>query len=139
MIGGVKKLEGTATTTASPAAVWAQLEDPAAWTRWGRWSTVEVEGGGPQQVGAIRRLVQGRFDVRERITAVEPERRTAYDLVEGLKVTGYQAEVVLDPLPDGGTKITWRSQYDHASPFTAVLLRVAIKDTPKRLAKATAT
>jgi hypothetical protein len=134
----VSKLEGTATTTASPAQVWAQLEDPEAWTRWGRWSIVEVEGGGPQQVGAVRRLVQGRFDVRERITAWEPVRRTAYELLDGLKVTGYEAEVVLDPLPDGGTKITWRSSYVKASPFTAVLLRVAVRDTPKRLAKHTA-
>jgi hypothetical protein len=44
--------------------------------------------------------------------------------------------VTLEDAPDGGTRIRWRSVYDRAGPVTAVLLRLAVRDSCRRLAKA---
>jgi hypothetical protein len=84
----VKTIEAVATTSGSPAAVWALLADASKWPRWGSWSKVEVEGGGPQKLGAVRVLV--------------------------------------------------KSPYDHAAPLAALVLRLAVRDARKRLAKAAA-
>jgi hypothetical protein len=116
--------------------VWALLSDASSWTGWGSWSEVFVEGGGEQRPGAVRVVVRKPFRVRERITDWEPERRMGYEVVEGMKVRGYRATVTLEPAADGGTTIRWHSTYEHAGPFTATVLRLAVRDTCKRLARA---
>jgi uncharacterized protein YndB with AHSA1/START domain len=132
----VRTIEAAATTPASREAVWALLEDAPTWAEWGSWSKVEVEGGGEQRVGALRLLVNGPFRVRERITEWEPGERLGYELLEGMRVRGYRATVTLEEAPAGGTLIRWRSVYDRAGPLTALLLRLAVRDSCKRLAKA---
>jgi uncharacterized membrane protein len=132
----VKTIEAAETTSASPADVWALLEDAPEWARWGSWSEVEVEGGGPQRPGAERILVRRPYRVRERITEMVPGERFAYELLDGMRVRGYRATVTLDEAPGGGTLVRWRSSYDRAGPFTALLLRLAVRDSCKRLAKA---
>ena len=106
------------------------------WAEWGSWSSVEVEGGGKQQPGAFRVLVNRPFRVRERITEWEPGERIGYELLEGMRVRGYRSTVTLEEAPGGGTLIRWRSVYDHAGPLTTLLLRLAVRDSCKRLAKA---
>jgi polyketide cyclase/dehydrase/lipid transport protein len=132
----VKVIEATENTTASRDAVWALLEDPASWAEWGSWSSVEVDGGGPQGVGVERTLVRRPYRVRERITEWEPGRRHSYELLEGMNASGYRSTVTLDDAPGGGTVIRWRSEYERAGPFTAFMLRLAVRDSCKRLAKA---
>jgi hypothetical protein len=132
----VKTIDAEATSTGSPAAVWALLADASMWTRWGAWSQVEVEGGGPQQLGAVRRLVKAPYRLRERVTEWVPEERMAYELLDGMRVRGYRAVVTLEPSPDGGAVVRWRSAYEHAGPLTALLLRFAVRDACKRVAKA---
>jgi polyketide cyclase/dehydrase/lipid transport protein len=132
----VKVIEATENTTASRDAVWALLEDPASWAEWGSWSSVEVDGGGPQGVGVERTLVRRPYRVRERITEWEPGRRHSYELLEGMNASGYRSTVTLDDAPGGGTVIRWRSEYEHAGPFTAFMLRLAVRDSCKRLARA---
>ena len=134
----MKTIEATATTTGSPAAVWALLADPAQWTRWGAWSRVEVEGGGEHGPGAIRVLERKPYVVRERVTDWEPERRMGYELVDGMKVTGYRSAVTLEPTDGGGTRVRWHSTYESAGLFTAFILRMAVRDSAKRVAKAAA-
>jgi uncharacterized protein YndB with AHSA1/START domain len=129
-------IDAAATTTAPPEAVWTLLEDASAWSRWGSWKDVHVEGGGPQQPGAIRVLVRPPFRVRERITAWEPGRRMGYELVSGMHVRGYHATATLEPDAGGGTSIRWHSEYASSDPVTALILRLAVRDTVKRLAKA---
>lgn len=129
-------LQGTATTTASRDDVWALLADARRWQEWGAWSRSEVEGGGEHEPGAVRVLTQRPFTVRELVTDWEPGRRMGYELLEGMNVTGYRATVQLDDAPGGGTRITWRSTYEHAGILTGLLLRLAVRDVPKRLARA---
>jgi hypothetical protein len=132
----VKVIEATKATSASRDAVWALLEDPDSWAEWGSWSSVEVDGGEPQGVGVERTLVRRPYRVRERITEWEPGRRHSYELLEGMNARGYRSTVTLDDAPGGGTVIRWRSEYEHAGPFTAFMLRLAVRDSCKRLARA---
>lgn len=129
-------IEAVATTSGSREAVWALLEDAPRWAEWGSWSQVEVEDGGDQRPGAVRVLVNWPFRVRERITEWVPGERIAYELLEGMRVRGYRSTVSLEDAPGGGTHIRWRSVYDRAGPFTALLLRLAVRESCRRLAKA---
>jgi hypothetical protein len=135
----VKTIEAEATTAATRDEVWSLLEDAASWAEWGSWSSVEVEGGGPQAVGAVRALVRGPYRVRERITEWEPGRRHSYKLLDGMNAEGYRSTVTLEDAVGSGTVIRWRSEYERAGPFTAVVLRAAVCDSCKRLAKAAST
>ncbi len=138
MIAGMGTIEAAATTSASPAAVWALLADASKWSQWGGWSKVEIEGGGEQGPGAVRALVRAPFHLRERVTTWVPGERMGYELLDGMRVSGYKAEVTLEPTADGATVVRWRSTYDRAGPVTALLLRFAIRDACKRVAKAAA-
>ena len=132
----MKTIEATETTSGSRDRVWALLADAPRWAEWGRWSNVQVEGGGEQKLGSERVVVNRPYRVRERITGWEPGERLEYELLEGMRVQGYRSEVSLEDAPGGGTVINWRSTYDRAGPFTTLLLRLAVRDSCKRLAKA---
>lgn len=129
-------IEARAQASASADAVWRLLADASEWSRWGAWSKVEVEGGGEQGAGAVRRLVNGPYRIRERITEWVPGERMSYELLEGMRVRGYRSTVTLEEAAEGGTLVRWRSTYDRAGPFTSVVLRLAVRDACRRLAKA---
>jgi uncharacterized membrane protein len=132
----VKTIEAEATTPASRDQVWALLEEASSWAEWGSWSSVEVDGGGPQGVGVERTLVKWPYRVRERITEWEPGRRHSYELLDGMNVRSYRSTVTLEDAPGDGTIIHRHSEYDRAGPLTALVLRAAVRDSCKRLAKA---
>ena len=132
----MKTIEASATTQASRDKVWPLIADVSAWSRWGRWSSVEIEGGGEHGLGAIRRLVQRPFVVREVVTEWEPGSRMSYELLDGMNARGYRATATLEDAPGGGTIVRWRSEYESADPITAFLLRTAARDTVKRIARA---
>jgi hypothetical protein len=134
----MKTIEGVAKTPASRDAVWAQLADVSKWSRWGSWSEASVEGGGGQQVGAVRVLVRRPYRVRERITEWVPGERMAYEMIEGMNVDGYRSVVALEDAPEGGTVVRWTSTYDKAGLVAGLVLRMAIPDSAKRVAKAAA-
>jgi uncharacterized membrane protein len=136
MIAAMKTIEAVATTSASPAAVWALLADASTWARWGSWSKVEVEGGGPQAPGAVRLLVRTPYRLRERITEWVPGERLGYELLDGMRVRGYRSVVMLEEAPGDGTVVHWRSTYEHAGPLTALVLRLAVRDSCRRVARA---
>ena len=132
----MKTIEAEATTPATRDEVWSLLEDAASWADWGSWSSVEVDGGGPQGVGVERTLVKWPYRVRERITEWEPGRRHSYELLDGMNAEGYRSTLTLRDRPGGGTVVRWRSEYERAGPFTALVLRAAVRDSCRRLAKA---
>lgn len=136
IITAVRTIEAVATTSGSPDAVWSLLADASTWARWGSWSSAEVEGGGQQGLGAVRVLVTGPFRVRERITEWVPGERMAYELLEGMRVRGYRSVVTIEQSTDGGAVVRWRSTYDQAGPLTALVLRLAVREACRRLAKA---
>jgi uncharacterized protein YndB with AHSA1/START domain len=132
----MRTIEATATTQAAPAAVWELLADASRWATWGSWTNVEVEGGAEHGPGAVRVLERSPFRVRERVTEWQPGVRMGYELLEGMRVRGYRSAVTLEPQPDGGTLVRWRSTYERADPLTALVLRLAVRDSCRRVAKA---
>jgi hypothetical protein len=132
----LKTIEAEASTPATRDEVWSLLENAASWADWGSWSSVEVDGGGPQGVGVERTLVKWPYRVRERITEWEPGRRHSYELLDGMNAEGYRSTLTLEDRPGGGTVVRWRSEYERAGPFTALVLRAAVRDSCRRLAKA---
>jgi uncharacterized protein YndB with AHSA1/START domain len=136
MIAAMRVIEATADSSGSPAAVWALLADASRWAQWGAWSKVEVEGGGEHGPGAVRVLVRAPFRVRERVTDWVPGERMGYELVDGMRVRGYSAQVTLEDNGRGATLVRWRSTYERAGPLTALVLRLAVRDACKRVAAA---
>ena len=134
----MKNVEASATTPAARDQVWKLLADEKQWPVWGRWSSVVIEDGAAHGLGAIRRLVQRPFTVREIVTEWEPGSRMSYQLLEGMNAKGYEATATLEDAPGGGTIVRWSSHWDSADPVTSFLLRTAARDTVKRLAAAAA-
>ena len=69
----------------------------------------------------------------------EPPSRFAYEMLSGLPLRDYQAEVTLTDSAEG-TEIHWHSEFDARIPGTGPLLRRqlggVVADTAERLARA---
>jgi uncharacterized protein YndB with AHSA1/START domain len=102
-----------ARSKASPQEVWRLLTDTSTWPSWTfpDEAVLEQEGSSEREgVGAIRRFrTRGRI-TRERVVVFEPPTRFGYELLSGIPIKDYRAEVLLKP-DDGGTVIEWRSAF----------------------------
>jgi len=92
----------------SPQQVWTVLADTASWADWAPFDEVAVEQG--HELGEIRRLRTGRITTRERIVGFDPPRRYVYEIVSGLPIRDYVAEIVLSPSQDG-TQVRWQARF----------------------------
>lgn len=116
--------------SAAPAdAVFALLADGGDWAAWAgplvprsRWYRTGTPA--PGGVGAIRELGIRPILSREEILEYVPPRRLVYTIVSGIPVDGYRGVVELDPLPGGGTRITWQSSFVPIHRGTGPLLRL---------------
>ncbi|HEX4489658.1 MAG TPA: SRPBCC family protein [Acidimicrobiia bacterium] len=133
-------IDATLTTTADPAAVWKLLGDIGTWTTWGRWTLAELEREGkldPAGVGAIRRFRYLGRETREEVVGFDAPTRFAYELMSGLPLRNYHAEVTV--VPDGaGARLDWHSVFD-ATPRARLVqpyLAWFVRDTAKRLLRA---
>jgi len=121
----VSVIEHEATTTASPAAVFALLADGSTWPRWspiGSFELLEPGDAMPEGVGAVRMFHTGRVHSKERVVTAKPNETFAYELVSGLAVREYRAAVTLSP-GESGTTIRWRSTFRAKVPGTGWLYR----------------
>jgi uncharacterized protein YndB with AHSA1/START domain len=126
---GHQHIEATAWSAAPPAAVYGLLIDGATWPTWSGHDGAEVEEQGEGDgdgVGAVRVLRRGRVRSRERIVALETDRRLAYELVDGLPLRDYRAAVELTP-ERGGTAIRWSADFAAKVPGTGPLYAFALK------------
>jgi hypothetical protein len=137
---GSWEIDVEVTSKASPETVWRFLSEVETWPTWSAFDEAALEAPGspdPQGVGALRRFRFGRVRSRERVVAFEPPRRFAYDLVSGLPVRDYHAEVTLTAR-DGGTAVRWHSTFRAKYPGTGRLvqrrLSVFVRDVATRLA-----
>ncbi|ADJ45348.1 hypothetical protein AMES_3523 [Amycolatopsis mediterranei S699] len=107
----------TAESAAPPSVVWALLLDPRSWPAWSPIDALEtarsagLSPDGRDDVGAVRAFRTGKVVTKERITALEPERRFAYEGAENPQLSDYRATVELTGLPGGGTRIRWHGSY----------------------------
>lgn len=118
----------TVRSAADPATVYGLLVDGAAWPTWSPLGSFELEregDGGGETVGAIRVFRTGRKVSRERIVTCVPGEQFSYELVSGLAIDNYRADVRLRP--DGtGTVIEWHTSFDSRVPGTGWLYRRAL-------------
>jgi hypothetical protein len=123
---GRQEISERAHTSAPPAAVHALLRDGATWPAWSPLGSFELreEGrDGGESPGAIRVFRTGRTTTVERIVELVPDRRFSYELVSGIPIRGYRADVDLTPAADGGTDIHWHSTFTARVPGTGGLIR----------------
>jgi uncharacterized protein YndB with AHSA1/START domain len=114
------------TVSAPPEEVFALLGDVTGWASWSAFDESGLERSGspvPDGVGAIRRFRYGRTRSREEVTVFDPPHRLGYRLLSGVPAKGYEALVTLTPAPDGGTAITWHSEFRAQWPGTGGLVR----------------
>src|SRR3954471_21903136 len=121
-----------ARSLASPEQVFAVLGDAPRWQEWAGpvvpRSSYEREGvPAPGGVGAIRRLGVGPLSSREEIVGYEPPSRLSYILLDGQKRHGYRADVDLEPLDGGGTRIVWKGSFRPPLPGTGRLMLLGFK------------
>ena len=136
-------INATAHSTATVDEVWALVADVSTWTEWGRWREATIEQPGTDSrggVGAVRRFRTGRTTTRELIVAIEAPRRFSYELLSGLPIRDYRADIALSAAPDGGTDITWCSHFEGIMPgqggFMRMFLGRFIADCARRVARA---
>jgi Polyketide cyclase / dehydrase and lipid transport len=126
-----QKISVRAETTADPDAVYALLVDGATWPTWSPLGSFELEQAGPdggEGVGAVRVFRTGRVTSRERVAELVPGRRFSYELLSGLPVRDYRADVDLARAAGGGTEIHWRSRFLPKVPGTGWLIRRRLTD-----------
>ena len=107
----------TEVTAAPIEVVFDVIADAPGWSRWNRSiarASWEVEGDpAPGGVGAVRALGAARGPLsRERIVAFAPPRHLAYVIDSGpMPVRSYRADITLESLSDGGTRISWMGSW----------------------------
>jgi uncharacterized protein YndB with AHSA1/START domain len=122
-------IEADAHCDAPPEAVWPLLSDVRTWKDWAPFDTSELEheaDGDPNGVGAIRRYTRGKHVTREVVVAYDAPSHFAYELLEGVKVRDYRADVRLERAPEGGTDIRWRSTYYAQAPGTGRIVQIVL-------------
>jgi uncharacterized protein YndB with AHSA1/START domain len=128
------RIESRIHVRAPASIIWEALADARRWPTWSPNDTATLEREGdpaPDGVGAIRVMRTGKITVRERVVAFEPEKRLAYQLLSGLPVKDYQAEVVLTPQggDKGTTELVWRATFKPQLPLTGKWAKRRLQET----------
>jgi len=116
----IQEIDVSAHSKGSPEQVWALLADARSWPRWAPFDDATIEEG--EGVGELRRFKRGRRTTRERVTTFDPPRVFGYELVSGIPIRDYRAEVTLTP-GNEGTDIRWRSRFRAKIPGTGAIAR----------------
>jgi uncharacterized protein YndB with AHSA1/START domain len=137
-----RRLFVTSTSAAPPDIVFSLLVDTNGWTAWSlaeEASVVTSPSGEPEGVGAVRTFRTGRTTSVERVVAFDRPSHFSYELVSGLPLVDYRADVRLVP-NGGGTAITWESSFRTRFPTSGFvyqrMLQRFIAKTADRLARA---
>ena len=121
-----QEISERAHSSASPAAVYALLRDGATWPTWSPLGSFELRQEGRdsgESLDAIRVFRTGRTTTIERVAELVPDRRFSYELVSGIPIRGYRADVDLTPAADGGTDLHWHSSFTAKVPGTGGIIR----------------
>lgn len=130
----------TAESSGAPSRLWSLLIDARSWPRWGTVDSLVLERSegispdGRDEVGAVRAFRTGRIVTSERITALDPDRRLAYQDAQNPFMKNYRAEILLSEKPAGGSVIRWRGTYE--VPFGPhLIMRRTMDHTMRRMAE----
>jgi hypothetical protein len=101
-------------SVASPQDIYPLLRDSSTYPVWSMVGAYEMERAGekePHDLGEIRILKTWPFTAREEMIEFESNRCVGYKLLSGFPMRDYRARTTLEPLPGGGTRITWQSSF----------------------------
>jgi hypothetical protein len=132
----MKCIDVRVSTTAEPSAIYDLLCDGATWPTWSPLDSFELTRSGAdtrEGVGAIRVFRTGRVTTTERVAELVPDRRFSYELVSGLAIRDYRADVDLHT-EDGGTTIHWHSAFRPKVPGSGWLYRRSLSRFIERCA-----
>jgi polyketide cyclase/dehydrase/lipid transport protein len=126
---GIQRIEARGHSDATPAVIYALLRDGSTWPTWSPIDKFVLEQAGspePESVGAIRNFHSGKYTMRERVAELVPDKRFSYELLGGLPLTGYRADVDLTPV-GGGTDIHWHTTFKAKVPGMGWIYRRALQ------------
>jgi uncharacterized protein YndB with AHSA1/START domain len=109
--------------------VWDVLTDHRAYQEWGAVKSASLETNGfpdVNGVGAVRRLADGPFVIREKVLEFEPKTRFVYTVLSGPPVRDYRATVTLDPRGDA-TVVRWRVAFRGKLPLVGLLVKPVVR------------
>lgn len=135
----MKRIDVTAHAQAPAEAVYALLVDGTTWPQWAPFDSFEVtEPGDASHLGEVHVFHVGRQATRERVVELIPGKRYSYELVDGLPLRDYRADVDLTE-EDGGTRIHWHSTFRPGRPGTGWIYRAYLSRFIARCANGLAT
>jgi hypothetical protein len=126
---GIQRIDARGHSDTGPAEIYALLRDGSTWPTWSPIDKFVLEQAGspePESVGAIRNLHTGRYTMRERVAELVQDKRFSYELLGGLPLRDYRADVDLSAA-DGGTDIHWHTTFKAKVPGTGWLYRRALQ------------
>ncbi len=121
-------IDRTATTTATPDAVYDLLADGSTWPEWSPIGSFELlspgshAGGESEGLGAVRLFKTGPVKSRERVVERRPGEAFSYVLEKGMPLRDYKAVVTMGPAAEG-TLIRWHSTFEAKVPGTGWIYR----------------
>ena len=139
---GFIKVEGIATSRASPGIVFSLLKNSDTWPRWSIFTSAELERAGqdePYGVGSIRVFSTATTRSREQVTELIPDQRLGYVLLSGLPLRDYRANVCLASPSGEGTLIDWTASFQCAYGtgwFWRLFMNRVLSNMARRLAVA---
>jgi hypothetical protein len=129
-------------SSAAPEAVFALVADGARWPGCTPLGSFALEAPATaDEVGAVRIFRTGLVTSKERVVVAEAPRHFAYELVSGLPLRDYRADIELEPDGDG-TLVRWRCSFTPKLPGTGWLFRsflaVVLRQCARGIAQAAA-
>ena len=120
------RIEGRATSSAAPEAVFAELADHERWPEWFPSVKRVTVLGAATGVGARRRVAVPGATVDEEFIVWEPGARWAFTGIAAKPrfTRSLVEDCRLEPQPDGGTAISY-TMYLDPPPLTRTLLKVS--------------
>jgi hypothetical protein len=126
---GIQRIDVHGHSDADPATIYALLRDGSTWPTWSPIDKFVLERAGepePESVGAIRNIHSGKYKMRERVAELVPDKRFSYELLSGLALKGYRADIDLTPVA-GGTDIHWHTTFKAKVPGTGWIYQRALR------------
>lgn len=127
----LQEIEIRGQTEATAAEVWRLLADSSTWPSWTPIESCEINRPAASGVNEIRTFKTGRVTVREEIVERIENERLSYELLAGLPVRDYRAEIDLTPSTQG-TEIRWHTTFMPRFAGTGWVYRRALEKATQR-------